>query len=206
TCGESGSSVARIISPIFACGFVASSDGEFERITPSSIGWYRKKKLSAVPQISLPAPLMKRSPSGPSVALPARPTSPMSRCCHGPPSIACCADAIPRVRCSVVRSAIARRECERRQIITAPSLSEDIAASGARKMPDVVCEYRDCITHELTARSAAADRGAVERRCPRRTALVLRAVEEADPTIGRPPISNDSKRAQQAFQAPRYAV
>jgi len=31
-------------------------------------------------------------------------------------------------------------------------------------------------------------------------------LRRADPTIGRPPISNDSKRAQQAFQAPRYAV
>ena len=38
----------------------------------------------------------------------------------------------------------------------APSLSEDIAASGARKMPDLVCECRDCMTHELITRSAAA--------------------------------------------------
>ena len=38
TSGEPGSSVSRNISPIFAKGFVFSSDGGLEEIEPSSIG------------------------------------------------------------------------------------------------------------------------------------------------------------------------
>src|SRR6185369_4745971 len=83
TWGDPGSSDRRIMRPAFANRSVKSSLRKVLTIEPSRSGWYTKKKLSAVPQMSLPAPDTFHSVLGARWTPPGTPTAPISVHCHG---------------------------------------------------------------------------------------------------------------------------